>query len=82
MKFISVQCHHIPAVIVKLFVLISVLQMCTHPNMCAAECQMPPPAFICVDCYDTHGMRMYDDSLMDIVLPSDHITIVCSNKVR
>ena len=43
---------------------------------------MPPPAFICVDCFDTHGMRMYDDSFVDIVLPSDHITTKCSNKVR
>lgn len=55
--------------------------MCTHPNMCAAQCLLPPPAYICIDCYDTHGMRAYDDSFVDIVLPAERISVTCGNKV-
>ena len=55
--------------------------MCTHPNMCAAACQLPPPVFICIDCYDTHGMRQFESSFTDIVLPSETISVLCGNKV-
>ncbi|KAF6029856.1 UNC79 [Bugula neritina] len=55
-------------------------KMCTHPNMCAGECGLPPPAFICIDCFDTFVMRQYDNYFTNIVLPAAAISVSCGNK--
>ncbi|XP_067931841.1 protein unc-79 homolog [Watersipora subatra] len=55
-------------------------KICTHPSMCTSECELPPPVYICVDCYDTHGMRLYEDTFFDITLPADKISPTCDSK--
>ncbi|XP_064622108.1 protein unc-79 homolog isoform X4 [Lineus longissimus] len=55
------------------------IKMCLDPSLAIEAADKPPPLYICGSCVDVLR-RSHAEHLVDVLLPMDHVSLVCENK--
>ncbi|TGZ74785.1 hypothetical protein CRM22_000752 [Opisthorchis felineus] len=55
------------------------MKMTVNPRIAAQHGGKPPPLYVCLDCADALNRRDFDQ-LVDILLPSKQISLICESK--
>ena len=55
--------------------------MCLDPALAIELADRPPPLYLCADCVEHLKRNDHAERLVDLLLPMDHVALVCENKV-